>query len=267
MVSIRCFCGVGEFCKVKSIPCGTFTSNKGPPVAPGAAITSRIRIAADNRLSIARVPHISKLVPQHDASAQQLEQELQSELNETRICPRRGTGDYSEVCIVRRTTGGIRGRKLSPVEQVEELHAELHTGAPLAIEEEILESGDIEIVDPIGAQSRIDTRLIAEGEIRRGQETSRIKPAVEASPPAGGRRFVTSRQKIGTGASPEQGGVVGLTVSEDQRKSSLKCGYAIDAPTSNNVIQGAVHIGKKSLALTERKVQHVADYQPLRHVL
>src|SRR5258708_12037740 len=73
MVSIRCFCGVGEFCKVKSIPCGNFTSNKGAPVVlvvAGAAITSRIRIAADNRLSIARVPHISKLVPQHDASAQ-----------------------------------------------------------------------------------------------------------------------------------------------------------------------------------------------------
>src|SRR6266481_4242676 len=225
MVSIRCFCGVGEFCKVKSIPCGSFASNKGAPVVlvvAGAAITSRIRIAADNRLSIARVPHISKLVPQHDASAQQLEQKLQCELNKTRICPRRGTGDYSEVCIVRRTTVGIRGRKLSPVEQVEELHAELHTGAPFSIEEEILESGDIEIVDPIRAQSRIDPRLIAEGEICWGHETYRIKPAVEASRPVGGRRFVASWQKIGTGAGPKQGSVVRLTVAEYQRKSSLK---------------------------------------------
>src|SRR5258707_738276 len=189
-----------------------------------------------------------------------LEQELQCKLNETRICPRRGTGDYSEVCIVRRTTGGVRGSKLGPVEQVEELDAKLHTGAPLTVQQEILENGDIEIVDPIGAQSRIDPRLIAEGEICWGRETSRIKPAVEASPPAGGRRFVTSWQEIGTGTSPEQSSVVGLTVTEYQRKSSLKCCYTIDAPASNNVIQGAVHIGKKLFALTERKVQHVADY-------
>src|SRR5258707_1912123 len=148
-----------------------------------------------------------------------LEQELQCKLNETRICPRRGTGDYSEVRIVRRTTGGIRGSKLGPVEQVEELHAKLHTGAPLPVQQEILESGDIEVVDPIGAQSRIDSRLIAEGEICRGHETSRIKPAVEAGPPPGGKRFLASRDQIGARARPGQGNVVGLTLLEDQRKS------------------------------------------------
>src|SRR5258706_13795089 len=148
-----------------------------------------------------------------------LEQELQCKLNETRICPRRGTGDYSEVRIVRRTTGGIRGSKLGPVEQVEELHAKLHTGAPLPVQQEILESGDIEVVDPIGAQSRIDSRLIAEGEICRGHETSRIKPAVEAGPPARGKRFLASRHKIGTRAQPEHRRGLALSVLGDKRKS------------------------------------------------
>jgi len=59
---------VGEFCKVKSIPRGSFASNKDAPVAAVAANATRIPAAADNRLSVPRVPDILKLVPQCDTS-------------------------------------------------------------------------------------------------------------------------------------------------------------------------------------------------------
>src|ERR1700677_3529387 len=152
MVSMRCFCGVGEFCKIKSIPCGSFTSNTGALAVPVTESSTRTRIAADNPLSIL-VPDTAK----RTFSAQPLrpknsEQELQRKLNQTRICPRRGTGDHAEVRIVCRTTSGIRRSKLRPVQQVEELHAKFHAGTSLSIEREAFESGDIEIVDPIRAQ-------------------------------------------------------------------------------------------------------------------
>src|SRR6202167_1390506 len=146
MVSIRCFCGVGEFCKIKSIPGGSFTSNTGALAVPVTESSTRNRTQENNPLSIL-VPDIAK----RTFSAQPLrpknsEQELQGKLNQTRICPRRGTGDHAEVRVVCRTASGIGRSKLSPVEQVEELHAKFHAGASLSIERETLEGGDIEIV-------------------------------------------------------------------------------------------------------------------------
>jgi hypothetical protein len=47
----------------------------------------------------------------------------------------------------------------------------------LTTQKEILKSGNIEIVYPVGAQSRIDARLAAKSEIRWRGETCGIKPA------------------------------------------------------------------------------------------
>src|SRR3982074_1791916 len=100
IVSMRCFCGVGEFCKTKSIPCGSFASNNDAPVAAVAAIARRIPAAADNRLNVPKVPDISKLVPQCNPSVKKLEQDFQCKLNETRIGSRSDTRDYAKICIV-----------------------------------------------------------------------------------------------------------------------------------------------------------------------
>src|SRR6202140_2919864 len=267
MVSIRCFCGVGEFCRVKSIPRGSFASKNEAPVGAGAAIAKRIPVAAANRICVLEGTDISKLVLQRDPSPKNLEQKLQRKLNETRVCPGRSTSDHAEICIVHRTTCGIRWRKLSPVKQVEELHTKLDAGAPVAIQQKILEGGDIKIIDPIGAQSRIDTWLVAEGEICRCRETCCIEPAVEPSQSTGGSRFMASRHQIGAGAGSEQSCVIGLTVEEYQRESSLKCSYTINAPPPNDGVQTSTHIGKIPFALAKRKVQNVADYQSLRHIL
>src|ERR1700686_1216600 len=222
MVSIRCFCGVGEFCRVKSIPRGSFASNNEAPVVAVAAIAIRIPVAAANRICVLEVTDISKLVLQRDPSPKNLEQELQCKLNETRVCPGRSTSDHAEICIVRRTTCGIRWRKLSPIKQVEELHTKLDAGAPVAIQQKILEGGDIKIIDSIGAQSRIDTWLVAEGEICRRRETCCIKPAVEPSQSTGGSRFMASRHQIRTGAGSEQSCVIWLADSEKPKETSFK---------------------------------------------
>jgi hypothetical protein len=68
---------------------------------------------------------------------------------------------------------------LSPIEQVENLNAKFHTRAPIAIQQEILESSRIEIINSIRAQSWIDTGLVAKGKVCRRRETRCIKPAVE----------------------------------------------------------------------------------------
>src|ERR1700687_1235977 len=62
MVSIRYFCGVGEFCRMKSKPCGRVTSNTG--AAGGAAASIKVR--THDRRSRA-VGNLDPSIAQHTA--------------------------------------------------------------------------------------------------------------------------------------------------------------------------------------------------------
>src|SRR5258708_40319625 len=101
MVSIKYFCGVGEFCSLKSIPWGSLSSNTGIADATAAAISTAKQPIWARRFSISSVPDVrSYAVPQRFMRGRS-KQKLQGELNQTRVGPLSCAGNHAEVLIVR----------------------------------------------------------------------------------------------------------------------------------------------------------------------
>src|SRR5882672_5711169 len=205
MVSIRYFCGVGELRKTKSIPCGSWTSSKEGLEAPAAVITAQTHAIPDSRFDIANILRTRGhrfgtfflCVPEALCSGDS-EQELQCGLNQTRIGPWRGAGHHTEGRIVRGTAGCIGRSKLGTVEQIEELHPKLAARSRFPAKRDFLEHSEVEIVDPIGTQRRIDARLAAESEVGRSSETRGIKPPIQSGYRGARNGFVASGQYIRT---------------------------------------------------------------------
>src|SRR4030081_3599618 len=117
MVSIRYFWEVGEFCRMKSIPRGNFTSSKDVPTALAAAIITITRIMSDNRLSIPQVPGVSSLCVPHDRlGVNDSEEKLERKLNQASVSPRGRTGYDPEVGVIRLATGRVRWSELCAIE-------------------------------------------------------------------------------------------------------------------------------------------------------
>src|ERR1700730_11694442 len=102
---------------------------------------------SDNRLTPPGLPFPLKIIFSQDFFAAESEKEFQRKLNQSGIRSRGGAGDHSEVRVIRLATGSVRGSELGAIEQVEELHPELHSGALLRVQQEFLEHGEVEIVD------------------------------------------------------------------------------------------------------------------------
>src|SRR5207302_6157409 len=223
MVSIRYFWDVGEFCSVKSIPRGCFSSRIEPPLAATNAIRAEARTIWKIRFiptlfSSCRRPGTGALQTGHS-----LEQELQRELNQPGIGSGRSGRYYTKVSVIARTANRIRRSKLRAVEKIKNLHAEFDAKAFVRIKENFLKDGKVEVVHSVGAPPWIGSRFAAEGKVCRRGETRGIKPQGQSRNLVARHRFVTRRQYIRTRTRAEQCGVVGLSVAEDQRGSPLEC--------------------------------------------
>jgi hypothetical protein len=207
--------------------------------------------------------------------AQQLKQELQAKLDQPRVGPRRCGCDHAEVDVVGGAADGVRGSKLCSVENVEELRAELQAKALIGGEPGSLEYREIEIDDSFGAKPGINSRFVSKSEIGRGRKTRSIEPplrfnVVRVAQPQGrgplhGR--ITTRHNVGPGAAAEKSGAVALAVREDQGKSALKNGHAINAPSGDELVGHSGHAGKVFSAFAEGQIENIADYKALRDVL
>src|ERR1700722_6029367 len=170
MVSIRYFCGVGEFCRTKSTPRGGLTSNTG---APRGALGAIVAIVA--MTTRARAQPECKILPDID-----LEKELDRKLNQPRIRSRSRAGNNSEVGVICRAAGCIRRSELCAIKQIEELHPRFNSSAAVRSEHQLLEDGKVEIIHAVRSESQIDPRLVAKSEIARSCEARGVEPSVEA---------------------------------------------------------------------------------------
>src|ERR1700719_359760 len=200
------------------------------------------------------------------ACSEGLEIKLESKLDQARIGSWRGAGDESKIRVIRGATGGVRGSKLRAIEQVKEFQARFNPVATVGTKDNFFENGEIKVIYAIRTQGGIDTRFVAESEIGRSREARCVKPSVQAGR-GGARCFIAACHHVGSRARAKQRCVIGLTVAEYQRKSSLKCGHAVDSPTVDQAVQGPAQVGKIFLALSKRKIEHIADDQTLRHIL
>src|ERR1700678_4780258 len=110
------------------------------------------------------------------------------------------------------------------------------------------------VVDSIGAQRRIHSRLAPENEVARSSEAASIEPAVEPNKSVSRAGLIARRQHIGPRSGSKQGHVVCLTIAEYQRESPLKSGDTIDTPSANNSVQAVAYMGEIVLALPEWEV-------------
>jgi hypothetical protein len=106
-----------------------------------------------------------------------LEQEFQSELNESRIRPLGRGRDHSEILIVGRAANCVWWGELSSVEDVEELGAQLKTKPLVCGESRYFEQCEIKIVNSLGTQPRIDTLLVPKSKISGRCKTRCIEPS------------------------------------------------------------------------------------------
>lgn len=77
--------------------------------------------------------------------------ELQGELDQPRIGPRRRSGDDTKILVVGRAADGIWRGKLSSIEKIEKLRSELKAQPLIDGEFRSFEYGEVEIIDPLGA--------------------------------------------------------------------------------------------------------------------
>jgi len=108
-----------------------------------------------------------------------LEEQLQGELNESRICPRCSSSHDAKILVVGTATDGIWRRELGSVEEIEELGTKFQTHALAARKSGSLEYCKIEVINALRAEPGIYAGFIAESEIRGCQETSSVKPFLE----------------------------------------------------------------------------------------
>src|SRR5262249_27245077 len=134
------------------------------------------------------------------------EEELQTQLNQPRICSGINAADDAERRAAYRR---VRRSELSAIEEVEEFGAEFEAKAFVGAEAGSLECGYVEILDAVGTQRRINAGFVAENEVRRGYETRRIEPLAKLGRAAGRRGLVASRHDVGARTAPKAGGEVG----------------------------------------------------------
>jgi MoaA/NifB/PqqE/SkfB family radical SAM enzyme len=103
-----------------------------------------------------------------------LEQELQAELNESRVVEL--TSHNSEARIVRRATRGVRRTKLDAIEGVEKFGSELKPKPVVRTEICRLEYRKIPVIDARASECGIHARLVAECPIPRWGETVCVDP-------------------------------------------------------------------------------------------
>src|ERR1700739_4772937 len=114
MVSIRYFCGVGEFRWVKSKPRGSVGSKTVAAVATTAIASKPEQI----RHLIGSIILV-------------LKQKLQRELDQSRVCAVCRARDHAKVLVVRCATCPVRGSELSSVEEIEKFRTELQPKIPV----------------------------------------------------------------------------------------------------------------------------------------
>lgn len=101
-------------------------------------------------MGILRMPSAVTPAGSELLSALPLEQELQSKLNQSRICSWGGSRYDAEILIVGRAADGVRGGELSSVENVKELSTELKTESLAGCESRSFEHRKVKIIDAIG---------------------------------------------------------------------------------------------------------------------
>jgi hypothetical protein len=105
-----------------------------------------------------------------------LEQELQTELNETRVT--QSARDHAKVGVVARATDAIGIAKLGMVKQVEKLGPELQAEPAIGSESGLLKYGNVKIVDALQSKAGIHSCLIAEPPIWRRCKARSVEPTV-----------------------------------------------------------------------------------------
>lgn len=109
-------------------------------------------------------------------SGRSLKQEFQAKLHQPGIRSSRRTCYHPEVRIVCRAANRVRRRELRPVEDVEELRAELHSQPFVAPKPRPLENCKVKISDSLGSYPRVNPWLVSENEIGRRPKTGRAEP-------------------------------------------------------------------------------------------
>jgi hypothetical protein len=204
-------------------------------------------------------------MPHPPSGSDGLEKKLESKLDQARVGSWRSTGDGSEICVIRSATGRVRGSELSAIEEIEKFHSSFNSCATFPAEDNPLKNGKIKIDHAIRTQGWIDARFVAEREVRGRNKTRRIKPSIESREAA--RCLLASWRDIWARTCSEQCRIIGLPVTEYERKSSLECGYTVDSPTVDHVVQRSADVGKIFLALSKGEIEYVADDQALWHIL
>src|SRR6266852_4780741 len=193
-----------------------------------------------------------------------LEDEFQTELNQSRCGAGIRTVDHT---LIRTADCGIRRGKLRPVEDVEDLGSEIEAEPVIRTEAGALEDGEVEVPDPVSPQRWIGAGFVTEGEVGWRGEAGSVEPLTKFGRTARASRFVAASYNIGPRTAAVQGGVIGIGVGENEREYALKHGDAINAPAADEFFRHAGGAGEKLLAAAERKIQNVADDQPLGNVL
>ena len=130
----------------------------------------------------------------HLRSTNALEQELQSELNESRVVElavhnseARVIGcRYSQTGVI--AARGVRWAKLDAIERVEELCPELQAKLILRAKVRRLKQGEVRVIDPCPTHCGIHARLVAEVPSGQRKSATRRCEAVRVEPKETGRR-------------------------------------------------------------------------------
>src|ERR1700752_3691149 len=186
MVSIRYFCAVGEFCRVKSTPRRSFTSRRGALSVANVAINTHKLESCTKRVHIPRVPEFKEKLKKH----------LQCELNQTWVCSWSSAGDEPKIRVVRGATDRVWRTKLGTVQQVKKFHPRFDPRPPFLTQRNLLEYRDVKIVCAIGTEGWINARFIPKSEVGRSGEARCMEPSVQARCASAGRHFFASGNHV-----------------------------------------------------------------------
>jgi hypothetical protein len=98
-------------------------------------------------------------------------------LNQPRIRPWGRSSNHSEILIIGRAANRVRWGKLSSVEDVKELRAELKTKPLVGSESGSFEHREVKIINPISPQPRVHTLLVPKSEVSWRRKACCIEPS------------------------------------------------------------------------------------------